>query len=52
MADISLPVRALYFDIDIIDDELYIVEYETDRILKYDISDILNSDTFKNLKDS
>lgn len=52
MADISLPVRALFFDIDIIDNELYIVEYETERILKYDISDILNSDTFKNLKDS
>lgn len=42
IAEIVIPVRALFFDIDIRDKKLYVVEYETDHILKYDISEILN----------
>lgn len=47
IGEIAIPVRTLFFDIDITDKQLYVVEYETDHILKYDISEICDklSDT-------
>lgn len=49
LADISLPVRTLFFDIDLTENKLYVVEYETEKILRYDISELLNSKIFKNI---
>lgn len=46
LAEISLPVRSLFFDIDLTDGRLYVVDYETEKILRYDISEALNSSVF------
>lgn len=40
IAEIIVPVKALFFDIDIVEKELYVIEYETEQILRYDISEI------------
>ena len=40
IAEILVPVKALFFDIDITEKKLYVIEYETERILRYDISEI------------
>lgn len=42
VAEIKVPVRALYFDIDIVGKNLYVVEYESEHLLKYDISDLFD----------
>lgn len=49
IAEIKVPVRSLFFDIDVDDGILYIVEYETEHILKYDISEICDILKEKNL---
>ena len=38
LAEIALPIQALYFDIDIKNNKLYIVDYDTEKIIRYDIS--------------
>lgn len=43
LAELLLPVRALYFDIDFDTQNLYLVEYDTDKILRYDLSSFLSS---------
>ena len=40
VAEIKVPVRTLSFDLDISEKNLYVVEYETGLILKYDISEL------------
>ncbi len=39
---ISVPVRTLYFDVDVNEKQLYIVENDTEKILRYDISDVID----------
>lgn len=41
LAKLQLPTRALSFAIDQTEGELYLVEYNTEKILRYDISDFL-----------
>ncbi len=41
LAKLQLPIRALSFAIDQTEGELYLVEYNTEKILRYDISDFL-----------
>ena len=48
IAEINVPVRSLFFDIDMNEEKLYVVEYETEHILKYDISEIC--DKLKDVK--
>ena len=43
LASISLPVRALFFDIDLEDGQLYVVSSDTEEILRYDVSHIIDS---------
>lgn len=43
IAEIVVPMRALYFDIDIADKKLYVVDYETENIMRYDISEIFDT---------
>lgn len=40
IAEIIVPVKALFFDIDITEKKLYVIEYESEQILRYDISEI------------
>ncbi|MCM1177403.1 MAG: hypothetical protein NC308_04385 [Clostridium sp.] len=45
LADISLPVSALYFDIDFSENVLYIVENQDEKILRFDISPVMEEIT-------
>lgn len=38
LAKISLPVKALFFDIDVKNKHLYVIDSDTEKILRYDIS--------------
>ena len=40
VAVMELPVRSLFFDIDFNDNKLYVVEYESENILRFDIPDL------------
>ena len=40
VASIPLPVSALYFDIDVDENQLYVVDAATEKILRYDIDGI------------
>lgn len=42
LASISLPVRALFFDIGLEDGKLYVVSSDTEEILRYDVSHIID----------
>jgi len=35
LAKIKLPVRALYFDIDVKQRELYVIDYDTEKVIKF-----------------
>ena len=43
LLSISLPVQALFFDIDLEDGKLYIVDGNTEKISRYDVSHIIDS---------
>lgn len=42
LASLNLPVRSLYFDIDVHEKKLYVVEDRSEMLLKYDIADFLD----------
>ena len=43
LADLSLPVHTMYFDVDIPEKRLYIVENDTEKVMRYDISTIIDA---------